>query len=381
MRSQQAVEYEVSLIRGLLDPADDTLALAGRPAGQSGPTRCCVVTESTVEALHGDRLRAYFTAHAIDVQWVVLEPGEENKSIESMLRVVDAFDSHRLLRRQEPVVAVGGGVLTDTVGFACSLYRRGLPHIKVPTTLIGQVDASVGVKTGVNHGRHKNRLGSYFPPALTLIDPEFLATLPDRQICNGLAEILKIGLVLDRPLFEALETYGPLLRVERFQGTTAAGEAAADDVLRRAIGGMLAELEPNLWEARLERAVDYGHTFSPTLEMHALPALLHGEAVAIDMALTTVLAWQRGLLTAEDRDRVMAVTDGLGLPSTHEVCRPELLHEALADTVRHRDGRLRMPLPTGIGTVRFFDDVGGAEVLTAAEFLQERGNVTSCLTS
>ncbi|MEV7728661.1 sedoheptulose 7-phosphate cyclase [Streptomyces sp. NPDC087917] len=372
VRAQQRVEYEVNLGHDVFDPADDTLARAGAPRAAG---RRCVVTDTTVDRLYGERMRAYFRAHGIDVRWVVLDPGEENKGIGSVHRVVDAFDDFGLLRRQEPVIAVGGGVVTDIVGFACSLYRRGLPHVKVPTTLIGLVDAAVGAKTGVNHGGHKNRIGTYFPPRATLLDATFLSSLPDRQISNGLAEILKIALVLDSRLFELLEIHGLTLCEERFQGLTPVGAEVADEVLRLAVGGMLAELEPNLWEDRLDRLVDYGHTFSPVLEMSALPELLHGEAVAIDMALTTVISCHRGLLSAGDRDRILTVMTALGLPLSHPAFRTDLAERALADAVRHRDGRQRVPLATGIGSARFFDDLTAAEVRAAEAFLQTQRTV------
>jgi len=125
---------------------------------------------------------------------------------------------------------------------------------------------------------------------------------------------------------------------------------------------MLEELQPNLWEDDLERVVDYGHSFSPTIEMEALPELLHGEAVTIDMALTTVLAHGRGLLGDVETERVLRTMSGLGLPTWHRLCTPELLVKALADTVRHRDGRLRMPLTTGIGAACFVDEVSAAEL-------------------
>ncbi|MDH6218220.1 sedoheptulose 7-phosphate cyclase [Streptomyces pseudovenezuelae] len=374
VRARQTVAYEVVLTGDLLDPAHDSLARAGIPAGTPTPTRRCVVTEQTIDDLYGDRLRAYFEAHGIDVHWLVLDSGEQNKGMEAVLRAVAAFDAFGILRRQEPVIAVGGGVLTDIVGFACGMFRRGLPHVKVPTTLMGLVDAGIGAKAGVNHAGGKNRIGCYHPPRATLLDPAFLDTLPDRQISNGLAEILKIALVLDAHLFDLLEEFGPLLRAERFQGHTADGERAADEVLRRAIGGMLAELEPNLWEHELERAVDYGHTFSPAVEMHALPALLHGEAVAVDMALTTVISWRRGLLGTAQLDRVLAVMTSLGLPTSHAVCRADLLTDALADTVRHRDGRQRMPLATDIGSAHFVDDVTVDEVRGAAAHFHDSRN-------
>jgi 3-dehydroquinate synthase len=146
---------------------------------------------------------------------------------------------------------------------------------------------------------------------------------------------------------------------------SADGGASAQTVMRLAIDGMLQELQPNLWEQRLDRIVDYGHTFSPTMEMRALPELLHGEAVAVDMALSLVLAHNRGMLTDDELSAVRTVLANLGLPAWHPVCRPELLAEALADTVRHRDGRQLIPLTAGIGRARFVDDVTPAELKAA----------------
>lgn len=134
------------------------------------------------------------------------------------------------------------------------------------------------------------------------------------------------------------------------------------EVLTRAIHGMLDELQPNLWEAKLERAVDYGHTFSPTVEMRALPELLHGEAVCIDMAMTTLIAWDRDLLSTEQRDRIFSVMRKLQLPTWDPVLEPDLLTNALRETVRHRDGKQRLPLPRGIGDVVFVNDVTPREI-------------------
>ncbi|MEO7195933.1 MAG: sedoheptulose 7-phosphate cyclase [Pseudonocardiaceae bacterium] len=370
VRARQAVEYEVVLTTGLLDPANDALAVSG---SQEAVTRRLVVIDQRVHELYGDRFRDYFRARSVDTHWLVLDACEQNKTLDAVLGVVDALVAHRVLRRSEPVIAVGGGVLTDIVGMACGMYRRGIPYVKVPTTLIGLVDAGIGAKTGVNHGSHKNRLGSYFPARSTLLDRAFLATLDDRHLSNGLAEILKIALVRDPPLFDLLEWHGALLRGERMQGLTFDGEHAAAEVVARAVGGMLAELEPNLWEHDLERLVDYGHTFSPALEMRALPVLLHGEAVAIDMALTTVIACRRGMLGPADRDRVLAVVTALGLPLTHLVCLSDVLCDALADAVLHRDGRQRLPLPTGIGSACFVDDLTHEEIRGAVHELRERG--------
>jgi 3-dehydroquinate synthase len=143
----------------------------------------------------------------------------------------------------------------------------------------------------------------------------------------------------------------------------------AEEVMARAIHGMLEELQPNLWEHELQRLVDFGHSFSPTIEMTALPRLLHGEAVCVDMAFSAVLAHRRGLLDRRDLTRIVRVMDSLELPAWDPVCTPELMARGLADTVEHRDGEQLLPLPDGMGRARFVNDVSRAELDTALGML------------
>lgn len=378
VRANKPVSYEVRFCDNLLEPANPDLAGAG---GQVGATRRrFVVIDSTVDLLYGDRIRTYFERWGIEVGICVVAADETRKGIDTIETVVQQLDRFGVSRRNEPIVAIGGGVLTDIVGLASSLYRRGTPFIRVPTTLIGIVDAGVGIKTGVNFNGHKNRLGSYFPADLTLLDRSFLATVEPRHVSNGMAEILKMALIKDRELFTLLEQHGRTLLDQKFQGFSLAGDRAARSVLQRAIHGMLDELHHNLWEATLERRVDYGHSFSPTLEMRAMPALLHGEAVCIDMALTTVIAWQRATITADDRDRVFELMQALGLPSWHVLLDdPTTVVNALEDAVRHRDGKQRLPLPVGIGKAAFVNDVTEEEIASALRTQRRLGTAPESL--
>ncbi|GAA4913962.1 sedoheptulose 7-phosphate cyclase [Streptomyces coeruleoprunus] len=364
VQARQPVGYEVNLTRGLLNPDNPALA---RSVGADGYTsvRTLVVVDKVVDGLYGKALRAYFDAWRVDARWKVMPGDEDTKNLEQAVEVTAAMTEMGILRRTEKVVVVGGGVLMDVVGLAASLYRRGAPYVRVPTTLVGQVDAGVGVKTGVNHGTHKNRLGTYFAPEITLIDPEFLRTVEPRHIANGLAEIIKMALIKDASLFRLLE--------ETVAGID--GDALADcgpamgEVVSRAIAGMLDELEPNLWEWVLERSVDYGHTFSPSLELRADPPLLHGEAVAVDMAVCVALAVGRGLLSQADAERALGLMVAARLPIAHPVFTPELLEVGLADAVKHRDGLQRLPLTNGIGDCVFVNDVTGDELRRALEFV------------
>ncbi|MFC0865917.1 sedoheptulose 7-phosphate cyclase [Sphaerimonospora cavernae] len=369
IRATKPVSYEIRITDDLFNPKRRDLLEAGERT--TGPLRRFLVVDAKVNALHGNRIRAYFDHHEVDYHLHSVPAEETVKEFQTAAHIVREIDEFGIDRRNEPVIVIGGGVLMDIVGLVTSLYRRGTPFIRVPTTLIGLVDAGVGVKTGINFNGHKNRLGTYFPAELTLLDRSFLSTLEHRHISNGLAEILKIALIKDAALFTLLERHGDLLLEEKCQGLSSTGELAATEVLRRAIHGMLEELQPNLWEAKLERVVDYGHTFSPTVEMRALPSLLHGEAVCVDMALTTVLAARRGLVTRADRDRILALMSALGLPCWDPLLATPVLGEALRDAVRHRDGQQRLPLPVGIGDAIFVNDVEEEELEASVKELAE----------
>lgn len=349
------IEYDVEMTADVLDPNNEALAV--RCGG-----RVLAVVDHTVEELYGPLIRAYFAHHEIPVSVIVLPAEEDAKELSSVVAVADAMADAGLLRRSEAVVVFGGGVVMDVVGLAANLFRRGVPYVRVPTTLIGLVDAGVGVKTGVNRGKHKNRLGTYFAPTATLVDPSFLISLPPRHIRNGLAEVVKIALVKDAELVSLLESVVDSLRQLDYALTAVDSH---EEILSRAISGMLSELEPNLHEMDLERIVDFGHTFSPSLELIADPPLLHGEAVAVDMALCVELSLQRGLLSEFEARRVFNLLFRLGLPLTNRMFEASLLEKALEDTVKHRDGLQRVPLLTGIGRVTFVNDLTLEELSNA----------------
>jgi 3-dehydroquinate synthase len=359
VRTELPVSFLVKSTRGILDPGNPELL----SVGAKGPgARRLVVIDKNVHDLYGAAVERYFDAQEVCYRTLSVESTESTKTLDSTMKVLEAMEGFAILRQSEPVIAIGGGVLLDVVGLACSLYRRGVPYIRVPTSLLALVDASVGAKTGVNHFGRRNRLGSYTPPAAVYLDRGFLRTLDDAEMRHGLAEILKLAIVKDRELFCLLEAHGPTLIREKFQN-----DAVAVEVINRAIQGMIEELEPNLWEKHLQRVVDFGHSFSPLVEMRALPELPHGQAVALDCVFSAILSCHRGLLSRAECDRVVATTRALGLPTFHPLFgAPELLEEALADTVRHRNGAQNLPLPVAIGESRFFHDVTREEIARAA---------------
>ncbi len=367
----QNVRYSVQFYDGLFSHANAVLLRTG-----VGQTPACqrrlIVIDTRVLDLYGREIEAHFRANRANYRFLPLQATEPHKSIENVMRVVQALDAFGVNRRSDPLIGIGGGVLLDVVGFAASLYRRGLPYVRVPTTLMGLIDAGIGIKTGVNFDAHKNRIGSYFAPQRAYLDTTFLRTLDDRHVSNGIAEIIKMAIIKDVRLFELLEQNTGTLIADRL-----CGRPAYREILARATAGMLEELAGNLWESILERIVDYGHTFSPTLEMAVLPELLHGEAVAIDMALSLVLAAQRDLLDPEELRRALDLLDAYHLPTHHPQCEEGLLMQALAETTSHRDGLQRVPLSHGIGAAVFVNDLTRAEIRSAAGFLSTRAATRS----
>jgi len=357
----ETIEYDLIYADGIFDTAQTALADSYRTYG-----RTLMVVDESVYALYGEKIHTYFDHHRIALTVVPIQIRETAKSLETFERIVGEFDAFGLVRT-EPVLVVGGGLTTDVAGFACASYRRNTPYIRIPTTLIGLIDASVSIKVAVNYGKHKNRLGAYHASQKVFLDFAFLGTLPEDQIRNGMAELIKIAVVGNREIFGLLEDFGPELLRTRFghrDGTPELREVA-HRLTYQAIATMLDLEAPNLHEIDLDRVIAFGHTWSPTLELTPERPFFHGHAINIDMALSTTLAEQRGHLSTNDRDRVLGVMSSLGLALDSDHLTPELLTAATESILRTRDGRLRAAIPDPIGECRFLNDVTVDELADA----------------
>lgn len=358
---QHTIEYEVINTSGLFHPQNWALLSVGKIED----ARRFVVVDANVDKHHGDAIRAYFDFHNVDARFVVFPGGEENKTLDHYLALAHELDLFPIHRRDEPIIAIGGGVLTDLVGFVAASHRRGVPYIKAPTTLMGYVDASIGIKTGFNFNGNKNRLGAFHAPQTVLLDKTLLRTLPRRHILNGVCEIIKLAIVCDAELFDMLESHGARCVESHFQN----GES--DAILDRAISGMINELEPNLFEAELARKVDFGHTFSYGLETRHEANLLHGEAVLLDILLSALIARGRGLLTDNETERIFRLTSELGFALNVSALDPSLLWSSLTERTYHRNGLQRVPMPRGIGGCVFINDIHEAEIESAVKILED----------
>ena len=357
---ERQLAYDVVQTAGpVFDLADATLAdaLEGR--------RVFVVIDRRVDAVYGIALRAY-AATSLNCAGVhPLHAAEATKSLTTVEELCAAAHAAGL-PRDGVLLGIGGGVTLDQVGLTASLYRRGVRYARVPTTLVGIVDVGVGIKQAVNAEGRKSLLGAFYPAYVNVNDVSFLASLPEPAIACGLAEIAKMALICDARLFELLEADGAALLAARFQAHPSAGE-----VIARAQVTMLDELRDNLYEDDHARFVDFGHTFSPLLEVRTGYALAHGEAVAIDMILSTAIAVELGLCDAALLPRLGALLRSVALPVSHDALDRELALDAVAAARAHRDGALNLVVPLEIGAVTFVQDAGGA--LLDAAFARVRG--------
>jgi 3-dehydroquinate synthetase len=325
--------------------------------------RCLMVIDQTVYGLYRQQIDRYFAHYQIDLTVFQVSIKEPEKTLRTFEKIVDAFADFGLVRK-EPVLVVGGGLTTDVAGFACSAYRRKTNYIRVPTSLIGLIDASVAIKVAVNHGKLKNRLGAYHASQKVILDFSFLGTLPIDQIRNGMAELIKIAVVGNQEIFELLEEHGAALLHSRFGYLNGTPElqAVGHRLTYKAIQVML-ELEvPNLHELDLDRVIAYGHTWSPTLELTPEPPMLHGHSVNIDMAFTATIAQLRGYISVEDRNRILGLMSRLGLAIDSPYLTPELLWKATEAITRTRDGLQRAAAPRPIGQCVFMNDLTRSEL-------------------
>ncbi|HEX6375345.1 MAG TPA: 3-dehydroquinate synthase [Allosphingosinicella sp.] len=316
--------YTILIASGLLDRAGGPLA----PFARDG--RMVAVSDENVWAVQGPRL----VESGLDIVPLVVPPGERSKSWAQLEALTE-----RLLdlgiERGDTILAFGGGMVGDLAGFAASILKRGCAYVQLPTTLLAQVDSSVGGKTAINAAAGKNLIGAFHQPAAVLIDPTTLDTLPERELRAGYAEVVKYGLIGDAGFFAWCEANGPELL---------AGDADAQlhaiETCVRAKAAIVVEDERETTGRRA--LLNFGHTFGHAIE--AETGILHGEAVAIGMAMAFRLSVERGFCPAADAERAIAHLESVGLPSATDVAG-----DRLAARMRHDKKGGALVLTRGIG--------------------------------
>ncbi len=341
------------------------LAELGRVAVRHGfPRRLAVITDSTVAELHGHAALAALREAGHTPELLVIPPGEGSKDLDTVKALYDEL-IRKGFDRGCGICSLGGGVVGDIAGFVAATFLRGLPWIQVPTTLLAQVDSSVGGKTGVNHPAGKNLIGAFWQPEFVLADPGVLSTLPPRELHAGLAEVVKAALIADPGLFERLEADW-----DRFI-------SGDPDSLEGAIGaacGVKAEVvSRDEREMGIRRILNFGHTLGHGLEAATgYRYFLHGEAVAWGMIGAAWLSWRRGLLSEGERARIEALLARLPKPPIPDI-PAERLKEHLRRDKKIVAGTLHYVLLKGIGEATIVRDVTQAELLSVWEYIRDLG--------
>ncbi len=322
--------------------------------------RVAIVTNDTVAPLYLAKVRAHLARY--NPVEVILPDGEQYKTLEVLNRVFDALLQNRC-DRQTTIVALGGGVIGDMAGFAAATYQRGVPFIQAPTTLLSQVDSSVGGKTGVNHPLGKNMIGAFYQPRAVVIDTDTLNTLPDRELSAGLAEVIKYGLIRDPDFFAWLDGHMDRL--------LARDPAALAEAIERSCRNKAEVVAADERESGVRATLNLGHTFGHAIETGmGYGAWLHGEAIAAGMVMAADLSSRLGWLKEHDVARIRALIGRAHLP----VQAPPMLTAAQFRALMSVDkkvqaGKLRLVLLKSIGEAVITGDVPAAaldETLAAA---------------
>ncbi len=352
--------YEVRVGAGLLD---DTIVEARNFIRKR---HVPVVADRNAYEFHGARLARSFASEGYEPAWYLVEPGERSKSWEGLAALTDWLLAEGV-DRGDHVFALGGGVIGDLTGFAAAILKRGCGFVQLPTTLLAQVDSSVGGKTAINTPAGKNLVGAFHQPSLVLADTDCLRTLPPREMGAGYAEVIKYGILGDRGFFEWCEAHGP----DVLAGDQAAQEYAVTESVK-AKARIVAEDERETTGTRA--LLNLGHTFGHALEAQTgfSERLLHGEGVALGMVLAARYSARRGYLHDDDAARVTAAIDAAGLPSEIAAlglnCSGRQLAEHMLHDKKMDAGTLPFVLLRGIGEA-FLDK---AVVLDdVADFLDE----------
>ncbi|WP_166266363.1 3-dehydroquinate synthase [Marinobacter caseinilyticus] len=331
--------YPIIIGAGLLDSQDLTPYAAGE--------KIMIVTNETVGPLYLEQACRCFPGKTIDT--MMLPDGEQHKNWQTLNLIFDALLANKH-SRNTTLVALGGGVVGDMVGFAAASYQRGVRFIQIPTTLLSQVDSSVGGKTGINHPLGKNMIGAFHQPQVVLIDTETLKTLPGREIPAGLAEVIKYGLIRDLPFLEWLE--------DHIRSLTDLDSEALAEAIYRSCACKAEVVAMDEREGGVRALLNLGHTFGHAMETFAgYGHWLHGEAVGAGMAMAANLSARLGMITPADLARVERLIERAGLPlKTPEGMTPDKFLDLMAVDKKNLDGTLRLILLQAPGRAVIKDD-------------------------
>ncbi len=327
--------------------------------------RAAVVTNTTVGPLYLSALMALAKSNGVDIVPIVLPDGEEYKNAETLGLIYDALLTHRC-ERNTPLIALGGGVVGDMTGFAAATYLRGVPFIQIPTTLLAQVDSSVGGKTGINHPLGKNMIGAFYQPQVVIADIATLGTLPDRELRAGIAEVIKYGLIRDLPFFEWLE--------QNMDKLLARDAQALKYAIARSCQNKAEVVGADERESGERALLNLGHTFGHAIETGmGYGVWLHGEAVAAGTIMAADLSQRLGWLSTGDVARVRRLFERAGLPCIGPALGVEKYLQLMGLDKKVVGGKIRFVLLKAMGKAVVSGDVPEALLRATLETCVDNG--------
>ncbi|WP_374756824.1 3-dehydroquinate synthase [Chitinibacter sp. GC72] len=319
----------------------DLLSQAEKISGLLPQSRVAIVTNTTIAPLYLAGLVESLQAQGIQCQQIILPDGEKYKTWESLNLIMDALLTERA-ERKTTLIALGGGVIGDMTGFAAAIYQRGVPFIQIPTTLLAQVDSSVGGKTAINHPLGKNMIGAFYQPRLVLADLDSLSTLPDREFSAGMAEVIKYGLIDDPDFLLWLE--------DNIDGIMAREEQLLAEAIERCCQNKARIVAADEKETGQRALLNLGHTFGHAIEAGlGYGAWLHGEAVAAGMVLAAYASQAIGHLSAQDVERVIVLLQKARLPVVSPALGGERYKALMAQDKKVDAGRIKFILLRQLG--------------------------------
>lgn len=312
-------------------------------------TKVVIVTNPTVSGFHLDYLKSKLTAKELSV--CTIPDGEEYKHMQTIESILEHCFEHRL-DRKSLLVAFGGGVIGDMTGFAASVYQRGIDFVQVPTTLLSQVDASVGGKTGINNKFGKNLIGAFHQPNAVYIDPSMLSTLPKREFGAGVAEIVKMAVTFNKDFFEWLEQ------------NDITEEENLKVAIQKSVETKAYVVSQDEKEHGIRAALNYGHTFGHVVENETnYNTYLHGEAVGIGMVMANTLAVKVGLMSEDDALRVKVLLEKYDIPTSYSIKDVEDFYEHFFLDKKSLDNKIKFILPKGLGDCLITNEIEKNDVI------------------
>ncbi|MBU0721705.1 3-dehydroquinate synthase [bacterium] len=312
-------------------------------------TKVAIVTNPKVAGLHLAYLLSKISAKELYI--ITVPDGEEYKNQKSIDTVLESLFNHRF-NRKSMLIAFGGGVIGDMTGYVSSIYQRGIDFIQIPTTLLSQVDASVGGKTGMNNEFGKNLIGAFHQPKSVYIDPYFLNTLPPREFGAGVAEIVKMAVTFNKEFFEFLET-------EDLKDT-----AVLQNAIRQAVQTKADVVAQDEKEHGLRAALNYGHTFGHVIENETgYKKFLHGEAVAIGMVMANETARKMNLMSEDEALRIKNLLQKYNLPTEYKIKNVDTFYETFYLDKKSSDSAITFIIPAGIGGVEITDSIDKSTII------------------